>query len=201
MWIGGGLCLVWPASLFYPYCVAKWTPEVGHHDCVKSALTPGSSAGPCGPETPAGDRLKRISVFYEVGGTATVVLLLWPKCLSVFVVWTCIRLHSSVTLKARDQLLPSLQCCLKCRGIFIFFGPETLFKELWLCPLIDCREAVYTAQSLKSARVCVSDCLFALRWFCRMLVKRWPVMRTCPRVEIQSTMHLVIFFCLSGYLK
>lgn len=74
MWIGGGLCLVWPASLFYPYCVAKWTPEVGHHDCVKSALTPGSSAGPCGPETPAGDRLKRISVFYEVGGTATVVL-------------------------------------------------------------------------------------------------------------------------------
>lgn len=46
---------------------------------------------------------------------------------------------------------------------YFFFGPETLFKELWLCPLIDCREAVYTAQSLKSARVCVSDCLFALR--------------------------------------
>ncbi len=46
MWIWGGLCLVWPASRFYPYCVAKWTPEVGHHDCVKSALTPGSSWAP-----------------------------------------------------------------------------------------------------------------------------------------------------------
>lgn len=62
-------------------------------------------------------------------------LLLWPKCLSVFVVWTCIRLHSSVTLKARDQLLPSLQCCLKCRGIFIFFWPwNTLQRALAVPP-------------------------------------------------------------------
>lgn len=44
---------------------------------------------------------------------------------------------------------------------FFFFALKHSSKGLWLRPRIDCREVVYTAQSLKSARGCVSHCLLS----------------------------------------